>query len=471
MFKAIDTNKSGTIDERELFRYFRKTGKSALVDESRHLFSEIDLNKDGEISLEELKTWLGMDHRAANEEKRAADQRRNSYDRAPSHTAAMKSMDSAVAYGSAWAKSGAECTKERMYSNGATMTQTRRTSQVLGGTNHRSYFNEVETDAVARSLKNREALRAKMKTLLGGPRMKKKLFGKAEAIPIKGFMRKLDREGMKFVYQDAKGMIKEMDTNGDGMIDKNELDVFLEASHAESHKQHEREEKMLAAMNEHGHYDLLTGKPVPHPTKRPLYKYHDKYNPSQKSDECAAEKLSRLSSPKHQSSTERYSPIKVSVVRGNKASRHAPIVPFVQTTAGATLNQHHPTTVYQLQKQGGMKDHANGNKQAWVLEQSLSQVDFQSHHSPSPFSCRNYQPGTSHLAASTTPAHRRGILVHDLYKKVGPRYAPRCHRSKNEPPARIRKQLKQKITGLTREYYNSRSSETIGGGRSADTMR
>jgi hypothetical protein len=85
--------------------------------------------------------------------------------------------------------------------SGARITRGRRTSQAFGGMNHSSYFKNVEEDAVTRSLRNRDALRNKMKSVLAKRMKGKGFFGKAGALPIKEFIRKLDKEGLSFVYQ------------------------------------------------------------------------------------------------------------------------------------------------------------------------------------------------------------------------------------------------------------------------------
>jgi hypothetical protein len=57
IFDEIDVDKSEGIDQCELMRYFQKKGKSPLIEDSKHLFDEIDANGDGEISFEELRLW------------------------------------------------------------------------------------------------------------------------------------------------------------------------------------------------------------------------------------------------------------------------------------------------------------------------------------------------------------------------------------------------------------------------------
>jgi hypothetical protein len=115
IFKAIDTDRSGTLSQKELFRYFDKTGKSALLEESKHLFQEMDADGDGEITIDELMTWLKMDHGVENDKKKSEEKRRASHDRvdARAHKPLTKTLDASV--GGAWQMTGADCARQHQY--------------------------------------------------------------------------------------------------------------------------------------------------------------------------------------------------------------------------------------------------------------------------------------------------------------------------------------------------------------------
>jgi Ca2+-binding EF-hand superfamily protein len=220
IFDQIDTDNSGSLSQKELFRYFSRIGKSALVEQGKHLFDEMDANNDGEVTVEELKSWLNMDHRTAGTIKREADQRRESMQRttAVSHKPLTKTMDASTGQTFMKLKNG-QHEQTQKYVNGKPVTGGRRTSQALGGLSSSSYIDDAEEGAAERALKNRDALRLKLQTMLIKC-VPKTIFGKLDAIPIKEFARKLDRQGLKFVYQDGVGILNEMDSNEDGFISR-----------------------------------------------------------------------------------------------------------------------------------------------------------------------------------------------------------------------------------------------------------
>jgi hypothetical protein len=241
-----------------------------MVEQGKHLFDEMDTNNDGEVTVDELKAWLSMDHRTAGAMKRETDRRRESLQRttAVSHMPLQKSMDASS--GGVWSMKGADCKREQTYGNGKLVASGRRTSQAFGGTNTSSYTDDAELGNAERALKNREALRGKLKTVLTKC-VPKTIFGKLQAIPIREFARKLDQKGMKFVYQDAKGIFTEMDTNKDGLISRSELASFLAADHSGSLKQYQQDRKFSLGMKAPGHTDLLSGKPISSRAKPVLF--------------------------------------------------------------------------------------------------------------------------------------------------------------------------------------------------------
>jgi Ca2+-binding EF-hand superfamily protein len=232
-----------------------------MVEQGKHLFDEMDTNNDGEVTVDELKAWLSMDHRTAGAIKRETDRRRESLQRttAVSHMPLHKTMDASS--GGIWSMKGADCKREQTYGNGKLVASGRRTSQAFGGTNTSSYTDDAELGNAERALKNREALRGKLKTVLTKC-VPKTVFGELEAIPIREFARKLDQKGMKFVYQDAKGIFTEIDINKDGLISRSELALFLAADHSGSLKQYQQDRKFSLGMKAPGHTDLLSGKPI-----------------------------------------------------------------------------------------------------------------------------------------------------------------------------------------------------------------
>jgi Ca2+-binding EF-hand superfamily protein len=205
IFNQIDTDRSGSISQNEMLRYFQKTGKSSLIKDCLHLFKEIDANNDGELSYEELAAWLKITHRAAVAEKREQDQMQ-SIERAASATSHQEFSKGLHCFpkkscGAAWGK-------------GATWHRT-------------SAFTEIGGLEWLSPAEDRGALRTKLKLFLRTHTLSE-IFGRCDSLSITGFTRALDKRGLMYVYNDLKTLLDHMDLNHDGIITVTELEDYLD---------------------------------------------------------------------------------------------------------------------------------------------------------------------------------------------------------------------------------------------------
>lgn len=61
VFDQIDTNGSGTLDFDEVLQNIRSSGVDVSEEKARHIFDDLDINKDGKVTLLEFKLKMGLD--------------------------------------------------------------------------------------------------------------------------------------------------------------------------------------------------------------------------------------------------------------------------------------------------------------------------------------------------------------------------------------------------------------------------
>lgn len=121
-------------------------------------------------------------------------------------------------------------------SGGKAYSPGRRTSYALGmGHNHKTH----QTSTQARFFRNREKLQFMLNQRLqedgGLERVYKEMDQDgSETVTFGEFTKWLDSQGLSILHQDGRALLRSIDTNGDGVLQFEELKQFLEGDHAEA---------------------------------------------------------------------------------------------------------------------------------------------------------------------------------------------------------------------------------------------